>query len=51
MTSNDEAGQDAREALTSFLRAGSGPGLEALEASMEYLADDFTGFGTGPSDH
>jgi signal transduction histidine kinase len=46
-----ESEASARDVLLAFLRAGSGPGLDALDASLEYLAEEFTGFGTGPSDH
>src|SRR5690606_26385510 len=42
---------EVRAALVAFLRTGALPGAEAVEASLAYLGDDFTGMGTGPGDY
>ncbi len=51
MLTPQETEAEIRAAVHAFLLAGSGPGPEAVDASLACLADDFTGFGTGPSDH
>jgi len=51
MPTQEPAEAEVRAALDAFFRAGSGPGAEAVRASLEYVTDDFTGFGTGPGDH
>jgi signal transduction histidine kinase len=51
MPTPQETEAEVRAALEAFFHAGSGPGAAAVEASLVSLADDFTGFGTGPSDY
>ena len=51
MHTPEETEAEVRAAFHAFLRAGSAPGADAVDASLEFLTPGFTGFGTGPSDH
>ncbi|HLA64751.1 MAG TPA: nuclear transport factor 2 family protein, partial [Rhodothermales bacterium] len=51
MPTPQETEAEVRDAVLAFFRAGSEPGMEAVDATLALLADDYTGFGTGPNDY
>jgi signal transduction histidine kinase len=51
MSTPHETDADVRATILEFLRTGALPGEEAVEVSLAYFDDGFTGIGTGQGDY